>query len=634
MNDPHDTRPPAGRFAAANARVPGRTRRDAAKAFRSYVQAVPVGVLFLNEPGRITFANESALSRFGYTLQEVLGRPIEVLIPGWVRPQHADLRVNYTTHLDDGITAGRPLTGLRKDGSAISFAIKVNSLQGSESRIACTILELPASPSSEQDMGRFFDLSLDLFCIANFHGYFIRVNPNFSRVLGFPETELLVRPFTDFVHPDDLEATRSVMGQLLESKPVVRFRNRYWTASGAFVWFEWSARAVLEEGTIYATARDVTEQVGLEQEVATRQKRERALLDNTPANVYVRNRDGRYEYVNQRHADLFQMTAANVIGQRPQDVFAGQSADQLLTDDQSVMQTGKTLILEELISQPDGVHTFVSTKFALFDANHEVAAIAGISTDITEQIRAKETEQQLQMAREFQNKLYPPFAPQVKGLDAAGSAVPVAQLCGDYYDFIVAGPGKLLVAMGDVSGHGIGPALEMVAVRTAMRMLLRGEYDLSGAVEELNRMLVGDLPESSFVSLFVAELNAETRCIRYIGAGHEAWLQGPPGLRRLNATGPLLGIDGAAEYAVATITNVQVGDIFLLYTDGVTEAMNTAGEQYTSRRLLEVVKANETRPAKEIVAKVFSGVYQFTEGRPIADDMTIVAARFEGLEKR
>ncbi len=110
----------------------------------------------------------------------------------------------------------------------------------------------------ESDMTRFFELSLDLFCIAGFDGFFRRINSNFSRVLGFSDNELLSRPFLGFVHEDDRRKTIDVMGKLLEGQPVVRFRNRYRTASGDSMLFEWTAKSITSENVIFAVARSMT----------------------------------------------------------------------------------------------------------------------------------------------------------------------------------------------------------------------------------------------------------------------------------------------------------------------------------------------------------------------------------------
>ena len=115
---------------------------------------------------------------------------------------------------------------------------------------------------AESDLERFFELSLDLFCIAGLDGFFRRMNPNFERVLGYSERELLSRPFIDFVHPDDREQTVRIMSQLQLGQPVVRFRNRYSVSDGSWRDFEWTAKSVPKDNIIFAVARDVTRRVG------------------------------------------------------------------------------------------------------------------------------------------------------------------------------------------------------------------------------------------------------------------------------------------------------------------------------------------------------------------------------------
>jgi len=105
------------------------------------------------------------------------------------------------------------------------------------------------------DMQRFFEISLDLFCIADLHGYFRRINSNFTRVLGIPEADLLGQPFIEFVHPEDRPQTIAQIAVLAEGKPVVRFRNRYRTASGDYVPLEWTSKSIPAEGMIFAVAR-------------------------------------------------------------------------------------------------------------------------------------------------------------------------------------------------------------------------------------------------------------------------------------------------------------------------------------------------------------------------------------------
>lgn len=111
---------------------------------------------------------------------------------------------------------------------------------------------------AERDLTRFFELSLDMFCIAGLDGFFKRVNDNFSRVLGHSSDDLLRQPFMNFVHPEDWPATRAVLDDLHRGQPVVRFNNRYRHAAGGYRVFEWTAKSIPDEGVVFAIARDVT----------------------------------------------------------------------------------------------------------------------------------------------------------------------------------------------------------------------------------------------------------------------------------------------------------------------------------------------------------------------------------------
>ena len=120
---------------------------------------------------------------------------------------------------------------------------------------------------AEEEMDRFFTLSLDLFCIASLDGHFIRLNPAWERVLGHPREQLVSRPWLDFVHPDDLEATVDAGSRLLNDLEVVAFENRYRCADGSYKWLQWASTPVKSVGLIYAVARDITGSKRAEEEL-------------------------------------------------------------------------------------------------------------------------------------------------------------------------------------------------------------------------------------------------------------------------------------------------------------------------------------------------------------------------------
>jgi PAS domain S-box-containing protein len=130
---------------------------------------------------------------------------------------------------------------------------------------------------AEEQLVRFFDLSVDLFCIAGLNGYLQRTNDNFSRLLGMTADELKSQRFIELVHPDDRERTLVEVSRLSRREQSLEFVNRYRRADGSYLWLEWSAQAVPEEGVIYAVGRDVSERVAAA-EIRGRLERERATL--------------------------------------------------------------------------------------------------------------------------------------------------------------------------------------------------------------------------------------------------------------------------------------------------------------------------------------------------------------------
>src|SRR4029077_5967684 len=111
---------------------------------------------------------------------------------------------------------------------------------------------------AEEDLDRFFALSLDMLCIAGFDGFFRRINPAWQRTLGFTDAELYAKPYLDFVHPTDREKTLAVAGQIAGGASALRFENRYQCRDGTYRWFSWTAVPYADEQLIFAVARDIT----------------------------------------------------------------------------------------------------------------------------------------------------------------------------------------------------------------------------------------------------------------------------------------------------------------------------------------------------------------------------------------
>lgn len=170
---------------------------------------------------------------------------------------------------------------------------------------------------AEQQLVQFFDLSVDLFCIASLSGYFRRINDNFSRLLGHSTRDLLSRGFLDFVHPEDRDKTLAEIDRLARGEPTIQFLNRYRHADGQYLWLEWTSRSIPEEGLIYAVARDVTDRVAAA-EAHARLEQDRArlakIVEEAADAIVSRDLDGIVLSWNKAAERLFGYSAAEMIG--------------------------------------------------------------------------------------------------------------------------------------------------------------------------------------------------------------------------------------------------------------------------------------------------------------------------------
>ena len=242
--------------------------------------------------------------------------------------------------------------------------------------------------------------------------------------------------------------------------------------------------------------------------------------------------------------------------------------------------------------------------------------------------------QSLTLAMEIQRHLLPNAPPEVENFDIAGNSIYCDETGGDYYDFIDLvdlGEGKLAVAVGDVTGHGIGAALLMASARAALRSqaTLHGD-DLSDLFRTLNIHLVRDTGDERFMTLFYCVLDAASRSLRWISAGHNPallWRASSRTVDEFGSTGMVLGVLEDEEFGQAGPVELKPGDVFLIGTDGIWEAHNTAGEMFGNDRLLDVLEANAEGTSQIIYDAVVDAVADFHRGIPQEDDITLVVIK-------
>lgn len=267
-----------------------------------------------------------------------------------------------------------------------------------------------------------------------------------------------------------------------------------------------------------------------------------------------------------------------------------------------------------------------------------LASVAAIRVEnarlMESRLQQERLERELQLASEIQQRLQPTAPPQVDGYELQGISFPCYEIGGDYYDFIVREDGRLVIALGDVSGKGTAAALLMSSLHAAIHAQTGSHESLVGTISAVNRYLADNIPSNRFVTLFCAELDPETGALSFLNAGHNPPLivHSSGTVEQLAAGGLPLGIKRDADYKEGR-TQLQRGDVLVIYSDGVTEATSPSGEEFGPTRLYEVVQRNVDASAAGIRDRIESALTKFAQGTLAADDITLVIVKRQAESK-
>jgi sigma-B regulation protein RsbU (phosphoserine phosphatase) len=250
------------------------------------------------------------------------------------------------------------------------------------------------------------------------------------------------------------------------------------------------------------------------------------------------------------------------------------------------------------------------------------------ATLLEERFARERMEHELQLATEIQQRFQPSTMPTYDGYEFQGISFSCYEIGGDYYDFIEGHDGKVFIALGDVSGKGTAAALLMSSLHAAVHAQISAKSSILQTVTSVNKYLAENTPANRFVTLFIAELDLNTGELDFINAGHN-----PPMIARadgkieeLASGGFPLGILPMAEYEVGK-THLQPGEALVVYSDGVSEANNLAGDEFGTDRLTDVIGKNLKRSASGLRDKVESALSEFTQTAPANDDITLVIVK-------
>ena len=238
-------------------------------------------------------------------------------------------------------------------------------------------------------------------------------------------------------------------------------------------------------------------------------------------------------------------------------------------------------------------------------------------------IEKQRLETQLEIARQVQLQLLPPRDPQLEGFDISGYNFPTEEVSGDYYDWVRIYEDQIGIVIADVSGKGVPAALLMAFLRASLRAASHIGYAPHISMSKVNYLLCESIERNQFVTAFYGILDATNRTLAYSNAGHNPpLLMDADGKARFEERGGVpLGMFRDSRYYEYYAT-IDPGQVLVLYTDGVTEAMNPAGEDYGRDRLVDAVRRCRDLSAREMIDFIHRDVVEWTDGLGLTDDVT------------
>ena len=277
---------------------------------------------------------------------------------------------------------------------------------------------------------------------------------------------------------------------------------------------------------------------------------------------------------------------------------------------------------------------FSQADFVVFKSIAEQSAFALYNAIIYSMANEKKRlDHDLEIARDIQRILLPSEAPAIDGFQISGINVPARQVSGDYFDYIQVDQERLGVAIADVSGKGVPASLIMAICRSVLRAEAAGNASPADVLRKVNRQLYPDIKEDMFISMAYLILDHQQDGVTLARAGHDAPLlykRQSQTVTSVKSPGMVVGIDSGSVFDRLTVdfaVPLERSDCLVLYTDGVTETLNSDGDEFGIDRMMECVRASANDGAQAIVKRIIESVREFTGSIPQNDDITLIAIR-------
>jgi PAS domain S-box-containing protein len=496
--------------------------------------------------------------------------------------------------------------------------------------------------ASEARLQNILDHAPVLVHVKNCDGRYLLVNRLWEQRFHLCRDRIVGRHITELFPPEQAEVLLMNDQKVLQANAPLEFEETILQDGKPHVYLSIKFPLHDPDGTAFGVcgiSADITERKQAERALRDSEALYHSLVETLPVCLFRKDCEGRFAFANHPFCAELRRPLADIVGKTDQDLYPMELAQKYMSDDQRIIETGE--VFEDIEEHPcaDGGKSYVRIlKAPLRDSRDEVIGMQGIFWDITDRKRAEEelarAAAEFRVARRIQQKLFPTSTPQIAGMDIGsatfgfdigGASYPAEAIGGDYYDYLPLSDGSLGVAIGDVSGHGIGPALLMAEVRAYLRAFAHMSAEPGEVLERVNRIILPDIEGDRFITLLLARLDPRSRSFTYASAGHQTgYIFDAAGeiKRALPSTSIPLGIMPDCDFAGSEPIVLEGGDLVLFLTDGIVEARSPDGTIFGTRRTIELMRLYRRLPAIKIVENLYHAVRAYAQNQPQYDDIT------------
>lgn len=361
------------------------------------------------------------------------------------------------------------------------------------------------------------------------------------------------------------------------------------------------------------------------------------VLDLVPDFFYVHDEDMRFWYANRKAADYFGRSKDDLLGRRLEDVDPNKEQGRRFADlCRAIMQSGKPTLTDNIpYVRPDGTRgLLMQHDIPFISPTTGDRMLLGFSRDVTaereidaERRRAAHLENELRVARQIQEALTPREVTDAAGVEIAAFCEAAEYARGDFYDWGVTRSGRVALGLGDVTGHGVGPALLAASCRAYARVLI-DVLPIHEALAELNQRMCREVVEGRFVTFAAADITpAGELSVLSAGQGPLMLVDVHRKVQQLGTHHPPLGVLREWDRVEPDRYAFRPGETFVMVSDGVFEAKNQAGEMFGPGRLADLLASVADAPSGTIVEAITSSVCDFTDNADLQDDVTVLVAK-------